>query len=250
VTGASSGIGNAVARKLAATGFAVALWDIDEAGAVEAAAGLVAAGGVAMASRVDVSDHESVGAALAQCRETLGTPTAAVAAAGIMSVRPFLDLPVDTWDRTLRVNLTGTFLLLQACGAAMVADDVVGAMVCVASVAARGPRADAADYAASKAGVLSVTRSAAVALGPHGIRVNAVCPGVVDTVMTARNARDRAEREGTTPEEVLSALVARVPLGRLAAAEEVAEVVARLLDAEFGYVTGQAINVCGGLEFD
>jgi NAD(P)-dependent dehydrogenase (short-subunit alcohol dehydrogenase family) len=123
-------------------------------------------------------------------------------------------------------------------------------MVAVASVAARGPRADAADYAASKAGLLSLVRSAAVALAPHGIRVNALCPGVVDTEMTRRNAQRRAEREGITPEEAREALVAHVPLGRSADPAEVATVALRLLGPDFGYVTGQAINVCGGLEFD
>ena len=150
----------------------------------------------------------------------------------------------------LRINLTGTFLVLQACAAAMVRAEVPGAMVAVASVAARGPRADAADYAASKAGILSLVSSSALALAQHGVRVNAICPGVVDTAMTRRNAADRAAREGTTAEQALAALTERIPLGRAASAEEIASVAVHLLGADFGYVTGQAINVCGGLEFN
>jgi NAD(P)-dependent dehydrogenase (short-subunit alcohol dehydrogenase family) len=250
VTGAATGIGAATAVSLAEAGYAVALWDVDEQGVTAVAKSIQDKGSVAVPSVVDVSSAESVGSALDAVRHSLGTPTAVVSAAGIMAVHPFLELPLESWEATLRVNLTGTFLLLQACGAAMVADGLSGAMVAVASVAARGPRPDAADYAASKAGVVSLVESAAVALAPHGVRVNAICPGVVDTPMTDRNNRDRAARENVTEQEVRDALVARVPLGRMASPREIAAVATRLLSTDFGYVTGQALNVCGGLEFD
>ena len=244
VTGAAAGIGAATARALADAGYTVACWDLDDAvtGTAERVGGL--------AVRVDVADADAVTAALAETRQRSGVPTAVFTGAGIMRTAPFLDLTPADWQRTLQVNLTGTFLVLRACAAAMVEAGRSGAMVAGASVAARGPRADSADYAASKAGVISLVRSAALALAPQGIRVNAVCPGVVDTPMTQRNAQGRAERDGRTPQDVLDALVATVPLGRMARADEVAGVVVRLLGDEFGYVTGQALNVCGGLEFD
>lgn len=250
VTGAAGGIGEATCYVLADAGYSVALWDVDHAGVQAVAKRITEQGGQAQAAQVDIGAEDSVSAALADVRATLGTPTSVVSAAGVMAVHPFLELPLAAWERTMRVNLTGTFLLLRACASAMVEDGRSGSMVAVASVAARGPRADAADYAASKAGVVSVVRSAAVALAGSGIRVNAICPGMVDTPMTTRNAVDRAEREHTTPDAVLNGMIGRVPLGRLASPAEVGTVALRLLGDDFGYVTGQAVNVCGGLEFD
>lgn len=250
VTGAATGIGAAVATALAERGFAVAASDVDADGTESTVDAIIAAGGRGVAVPLDVSDADAVRAAVESVSANLGTPTAVLTAAGVMQVSPFLTLDPAAWERTLRINLTGTFLVLQACAAAMVQAQLPGAMVAVASVAARGPRADAADYAASKAGILSLVSSSALSLAPHGVRVNAICPGVVDTAMTRRNAADRAAREGTSPDQALAALTERIPLGRAAGAEEIASVAVQLLGADFGYVTGQAINVCGGLEFN
>lgn len=250
VTGAAAGIGAATAHALAESGYAVALWDLDEAAASSVADLVAGIGREALAVGVDVGDHDSVHEALTLTRRRLGTPTAVVTAAGIMAVHPFLELPVDSWTRTLRVNLTGTFLVLQACASAMADDGLPGAMVAMSSVAGRGPRADAADYAASKAAVISVVQSAAVALAPHRIRVNALCPGMVDTPMTQRNTRRRAQVESRSPEDVAAAMLAKIPLGRLSTPKEIADIATLLIGENFNYVTGQAINVCGGLEFD
>ena len=120
----------------------------------------------------------------------------------------------------------------------------------ISSVAGRGGRPDATDYAASKAGVISLVRSAALALAAHRITVNAVCPGIVDTEMTRAIHIERARLAGVTPAESLASLAATIPLGRMETAEDVANAVAFLLSAEGSYITGQALNVCGGLEFD
>lgn len=250
VTGAATGIGAAAATALGGAGYALALWDIDEQAVTGQATWLAGRGRPAFAVTADVADPEAVGEALEATRDALGTPTAVVCAAGVMNVHPFLELPATAWQRTLAINLTGTFLVLQACARAMAEDKQRGAMVAVASVAARGPRADAADYAASKAAVVSLVQSAALALAAQGVRVNAVCPGVVDTQMTRRNSRQRAEREHGTEQEVTAKILSRVPLGRMATPQEVAGVIVQLLGNDFGYVTGQALNVCGGLEFD
>jgi NAD(P)-dependent dehydrogenase (short-subunit alcohol dehydrogenase family) len=250
ITGAATGIGATVATALAGRGFAIAACDIDAAGAQSTVDAIVATGGHGLSVALDVSDADAVRAAIDHVAATLGTPTAVLTAAGVMQVSPFLNLDPTVWERTLRINLTGTFLVLQACAAAMVRAQLPGAMVAVASVAARGPRADAADYAASKAGILSLVSSSALALAQHRIRVNAICPGVVDTAMTRRNAADRAAREGTSPEQALATLIERIPLGWAARPEEIASVALQLLGADFGYVTGQAINVCGGLVFN
>ena len=132
----------------------------------------------------------------------------------------------------------------------MVASGTRGRIVAFSSVAGRGPRAEAAAYAASKAGVISVVRSASVALAREGINVNAVCPGVVESPMTYENAQGRATALGITAEEALATLVDRIPLGRMQTADDVADVVLFLCSDAASYVTGQAINACGGLEFD
>jgi NAD(P)-dependent dehydrogenase (short-subunit alcohol dehydrogenase family) len=250
VTGAAAGIGAATAEALARAGYAVAVSDVDDDALGEVVEQVRAVTEQVIAVPADVRDAAAVRAAVDRTCSALGPPTAVFAAAGVMAVSPFLELSVDAWRRTLDINLTGTFTVLQTCAQVMTQAGSAGSMVAVASVAARGPRADAADYAASKAAVLSLVRSAAVALGPSGIRVNAICPGVIDTAMTRRNAERRAQREGGTPEQALAKLVGAVPLGRLAAPEEVASVALALLGDGFGYVTGQAVNVCGGLEFD
>jgi NAD(P)-dependent dehydrogenase (short-subunit alcohol dehydrogenase family) len=250
ITGAAGGIGEAAAQVLFDNGYSVALWDLNPEAVRDAAKRVDPSGLTTLAVQVDVADPDSVRFALEQTVAWRGTPTAVITGAGIMSVQPFLDLEPSTWTKTLQVNLTGTFLVLQACAKAMVGAGFTGAMVAVSSVAGRGPRADASDYAASKAAVISLVRSAAVALAPQGIRVNAICPGMVDTMMTQRNAQQRAEAEGRNSTEVIESMLTKVPLGRLASVSEVAAVAARLIDQEFSYVTGQAINVCGGLEFD
>lgn len=253
VTGGANGIGAGVARRLAAAGAAVAIWDADGPGAQAMAAAISgegAAPGTVIGIGCDVADQASVDAALERTRAELGVPTLLVTAAGIMRLAGFLDLDPGQWRRVLDVNLTGTFLSVQACARAMTQAGAAGSVVCVSSVAGRGPRADAADYAASKAGVISLVRSAAVALAPFRVTVNAICPGVVETQMTQRNAAQRARSGGKSTDDALRDLADRIPLGRTQTVSDVADVVSFLLSPAAGYVTGQALNACGGLEFD
>jgi NAD(P)-dependent dehydrogenase (short-subunit alcohol dehydrogenase family) len=250
VTGAATGIGRAVASMLGRTGHSVAVCDIDQSGADHVAATIRDDGGRAVGIGMDVASPAAVSDAVQRTLTTFGTPTSVVCAAGIMRVSPFLELEPAVWTNTLQVNLTGTFLVMQACARTMVESGVPGSMVAVASVAARGPRADASDYAASKAGVVSVVQSAAVALAPYGIRVNAVCPGMVDTPMTQRNLAARAAERSTSPDQILASMLEGVPMGRLASTVEIGAVIRSLLSDDFSYVTGQAVNVDGGLEFD
>lgn len=250
VTGAGQGIGAGVARRLAHEGVRVAVADLSLEGAERTAREIHDAGGQAIAYRMDVRSPESIGQVLSQVEETLGTATLAVTSAGVCINRPFLDLAEDTWDLTLDVNLKGTFFALQTVAQRMVAAHLTGSMVSIASVAGRGGRALNADYAASKAGVISLVRSAALALAPHGITVNAVCPGVVESPMTWANQRERAKLTGVPPEEALAALVKTIPLGRIETPDDVANATLFLLSDQGSYITGQALNVCGGLEFD
>jgi NAD(P)-dependent dehydrogenase (short-subunit alcohol dehydrogenase family) len=191
-----------------------------------------------------------VAAAIDQSAERFGPPDLVVTAAGIIRIAPFLDVEPGDFASQLAVNLTGTFHVLQACTRAMVSSGVKGSAVCVASVAGRGPKPDAAAYAASKAGVISLVRSAAVSLAHYGINVNSVCPGVVDTDMTRRIARDRAEQEGTSEEAALKGTVSTIPVGRIQRPDDVVDVIAFLLSPSASYITGQALNACGGLEFN
>jgi NAD(P)-dependent dehydrogenase (short-subunit alcohol dehydrogenase family) len=148
------------------------------------------------------------------------------------------------------VNLKGTFLVFQEAARRMIEAETSGGLVAISSVAGRGGRLNAVDYAASKAGVISVVRSAALALAPHGITVNAVCPGIVNTEMTTSLHEGRSKITGIPAEESLKRIVATIPLGRIQEPEDVADVVSFLLSPQGSYVHGQAINACGGVEMD
>ena len=250
VTGAAGGIGTAVAKRIAARGVPVGMLDLEPSRCATSVEEIEASGGVAMAAALDVTDPSSVEQALDAVESGLGPISHVVTAAGIIKKAPYLDLSPEAWSRTLAVNLTGTWLVMQRVARRMVKESRQGAFVAVSSVAGRKGRATAADYAASKAGVISLVVSTAQALAVHGIRVNAVCPGVVDTPMTASIHQQTAEELHITPDESLARLVASIPLGRVISSEELAGVIDFLLTDTASYITGQALNVCGGLEFN
>ena len=250
VTGAGSGIGAAIARRLAAGGHAVAVTDVDAAAAEGVAASIAGAGGHAVAWRLDVTRDEDVERVVEEAGRRVGPLGVAVASAGIVRSTPFTLIPREEWDRVIAVNLTGTLLLFQGVARRLLERHEPGALLAIASVSGRGGRPMEAHYAASKAGVISLVRSASLALAPDGIRVNALCPGVVDTEMT-RALHDARARETGVPADVSrAAMVERIPLRRMARPEEVAEVAAWLVSDAAGYITGQSINVDGGFERD
>lgn len=237
VTGAGHGIGRAIALAVAVAGARVALLDIDPASARGVADEITGAGGAALAIEGDVASASSRAAALAAIvGSRLGQPDILVNNAGIQVVHPFLALEADAWQRTLAVNLEGPLWLTQALSRVWVRQGVAGVVVNVASIAGRVQFPHHVAYSCSKGALRTLTAAVAFELAPHGIRVNAVAPGHVDTAMSLV-----AQDPGALAERVRT-----IPLGRVASPEEIAGVVVYLASSRASYVTGQTVTVDGG----
>jgi acetoin reductase-like protein len=251
VTGAGQGIGRAIALRLARDGFTLAVSDINF-GALQLLIAEIADtfGGQCIFAQADLSEIAEVERVVAHTHEVLGQLDVLVNNAGRLTIRPFLDVSEAEWDATLGLDLKSVFFAMQAAARIMIAAGTAGRIVNIASVSGRSGRPDQAPYAAAKAGVISLTRSAALALAPHGINVNAVCPGVVDTPLTQKIHADRGQALGITGEESLRRMLGRVPLGRIETPEDVAAAVSFLCSPDAGYITGQALNVDGGMEMN
>lgn len=240
VTGGASGIGLAVARLAISRGAGVALLDRDLEGAQRAQVSL---GSRALAIACDVADPDSVAAAVAAAAQGLGGLTAVVNAAGIDLQASLADMRVADWSRVLAVNLTGPMLVCRAAvphlrGAGS------GTIVNVASAAGLAPLAQRSAYCATKAGVIMFGKALAMELAPDGIRVNAVCPGAVDTPLF------RSSYEGAAdPAAELARIRSRYALHRVAQPEELAESILFLSGPESSFVTGIALAVDGGRSF-
>jgi NAD(P)-dependent dehydrogenase (short-subunit alcohol dehydrogenase family) len=236
VTGGASGIGRAAAQRLATEGARVAILARDPARGRAAADAL----GVDLVV-ADVADEAAVERAAVEAEAKLGGPVdVLVNAAGTYRIQPLLELPAADWDALLAGNLRGAFLVGRAVAARLIAASQPGVIVNVASIAAFLADAvePAAHYGASKAGLLALTRQMAAEWGPHGIRANAVAPGLIDTPMLTMTP--------STPEG-RAFIDARVPLGRVGQPEEIAAVIAFLASDEASYVTGATLLADGGV---
>jgi NAD(P)-dependent dehydrogenase (short-subunit alcohol dehydrogenase family) len=235
VTGAASGIGQAVALRLLREGVGVVATDINEAGLEP----VVAAGATPfvgdLAAEADRDRLVALGAGVDYL----------VNAAGIIRLKPILEFTVADIREIYAINVEATWELVSRIGRTIPPG---GAIVNLSSSSAKlASTTEAAVYASSKTAVLSITRSFAYAFASSGVRVNAICPGIVDTPMQAKVLAEVATRRGMTAEELSTARNETVPLGRSASADECAGAIWFLLSDEAGYMTGQAINYTGGL---
>jgi NAD(P)-dependent dehydrogenase (short-subunit alcohol dehydrogenase family) len=287
VTGAGQGIGKGIALRLAREGSHVIIAEYNAENAAAAAAEIEAAGCKAIGCKataypIDISDVPAVQRMVETIVEQLGHIDILVNNAGVVQTKPMLDLTEEDWDRVLDVNLRGTFFLIQAVSQQMIrqapealrvaasapADIMVvkktdavstgseelaasyGKIVSLSSIAGRRGRPLQTHYAATKAAIISLTQSAALALAPYRINVNAVCPGIVPTPMWQKIDEERGKLFGAQPGEAMAAFINTVPLKRAATADDIAGAVAFFCSQDADYITGQALNVDGGYEMD
>jgi 2-hydroxycyclohexanecarboxyl-CoA dehydrogenase len=238
VTGAASGMGLAIAQRLAGSGHRVAVLDLDGVAAERAAEELRGSGAQALGIAADVADRGAVDRALAHVRLELGPVEIVVTSAGIDEFTSFTDITPSQWDRMLAVNLTGTFHCVQAAVPDMMAAGW-GRIVTISSSSAQSGAKRMAHYVASKGGVIALTKALAAELGPHGITVNTIPPGSIETPMTRR-----AEAAGDLPST--DALAKMIPVRRMGTPEDIAAACDFLCSEEAGYINGQQINLNGG----
>jgi len=240
ITGAASGIGRAASLLAASQG--ASLLVVDQSGEInETASAIKDAGGQAIAVIADVSDEQSVKSIVGQCREAFGRLDGLFANAGISGARkPYTELSAEDFRETLNVNTVGTFLCIKHAAKKMIKQEA-GSIVCTASGAALRANAGGVDYSASKAAIISMAQTISYQLYGSGVRINAVCPGLIETGMTAglfAAAREKGKEDR----------IGQVnPAARYGRPEEIAEMACFLLSDAASYVNGQAIPVDGGL---
>jgi NAD(P)-dependent dehydrogenase (short-subunit alcohol dehydrogenase family) len=243
LTGGGTGIGLAIAKALARQGVTIAIADIDVRSAEKAAQEI---GNGAIALEVDVRKRASVQAAFSTALEKLGSIDILIANAGVSTMQKALELTDEEWDFNFDVNTRGIFLTNQIAGRHF-SEQGRGCIVNTASLAAKVGAPLLAHYSASKFAVLGWTQALARELAPQRIRVNAVCPGFVKTGMQSREIEWEATLRSITPEQVFNEYVGQTPLGRIETPEDVADVVVFLCSDSARFMTGQGINVTGGV---
>jgi NAD(P)-dependent dehydrogenase (short-subunit alcohol dehydrogenase family) len=262
VTGSGQGIGKGVAERLTREGAHVVIAEYNKANAATAAGEISALGPEALAYLVDIGDVDQINQMVNHVVQRFGRIDILVSNAGVNMPAPLFDLTPDKWDPVQRVNLRGLFFCMQAVAKQMVAqipDDVkqagradrsYGKIVNFSSVAGRKGRPYDAAYSVTKWGVISLTQSAAIYLAPYNINVNAVCPGLVPTPMWDNIDRIQGARQGLPPGEWMRRSIDSIPLKRAAMPTDIAAAVSFLCSTDADYITGQALNVDGGLEMN
>jgi 3-oxoacyl-[acyl-carrier protein] reductase len=240
VTGAARGIGAAVAVKLAADGFAVAVIDLEESAGKGTVERITAAGGRAIAIGADVSDPAAVNAAVERIAAELGPPAVLVNNAGVIRDNLLFKMSDDDWETVMAVHLRGAFLMTRACQKHMT-EAKWGRIVNLSSTSALGNRGQA-NYSAAKAGLQGFTKTVAIELGPFGVTCNAIAPGFIETEMTQATAA----RMGLDFETFKEAAAQQIPVRRVGAPEDIANTASFFASEGAGYVSGQVIYVAGG----
>ncbi len=245
VTGAARGIGRAIATRLAQDGANIAVADMQEPLLQETFAAIEAYGRQALAVPVDVTQKAQVDDMVQQVTSHFGRLDVFFNNAGIIIIHDFLAITEEEWDRIMAVNAKGVFLCGQAVARYMVQQGR-GKIINTASIAARQGVSDSAVYAASKAAVMSLTRSMALSLARQGVTVNAIAPGMVDTDMWTLIDTQTATMRGMPQGEPKNRRIRRIPLGRPAQPDDIAKVAAFLASSASDYMTGQTLNIDGG----
>jgi NAD(P)-dependent dehydrogenase (short-subunit alcohol dehydrogenase family) len=241
VTGGAHGIGRAIATALSKLEVKVAIADLD----LEAASNMAAELG-ALAFQIDVRERSSVETGFAAALNAMGGCEILIANAGVSTMRRALDLTDQDWDFNFSVNARGIFISNQVAARHFVAEGR-GCIVNTASLAAKVGAPLLAHYSASKFAVLGWTQALARELASKGVRVNAVCPGFVKTDMQSREVEWEASLRGVSPGQVVAEYISQTPLGRLELPEDVADVVVFLCSDQARFMTGQGVNVTGGV---
>jgi 2-hydroxycyclohexanecarboxyl-CoA dehydrogenase len=238
VTGGGSGIGAATCHHLAEAGHRVVVLDRDEEAADRVAEAIRHGGGDAVPVVADVTDRAAVDAAFAEARRAYGPIEILVTSAGVCPFAPFEEITSDVWQRTLDVNLTGTFHCCQAAISDMTAAQW-GRIVMISSSSAQRGAVRAPHYAAAKGGVVALARSLAMAYAPHGITVNNIPPSGIETPM-----QHQGQADGHLPANEVMA--GAIPVGHLGVPDDIASAVAFLASDDAGFITGQTFGVNGG----
>lgn len=249
VTGAGGGIGAEICRAFAAEGAAVAVTDARLEAGEGVATEILKSKGRAAAWLLDVSHGQDIEKVADEIEEQLGPIDIWVNNAGVSYIRDFLECTEELWDKTQRINLKGTFLGCQAAIRRM-RPRRRGVVINMSSQSGKQGNSHYAAYCASKFGIIGLTQSIAMEFAGEGIRVNALCPGVVFTPLWEEMVEDYARKRNITPEEVRPYLENKIPLGRLCSPVDVAKAAVFLASDDASYITGQALNIAGGAVMD